>query len=517
YAWEAEEVRQLWGDIRDNDPPYFLGILLIKPLDRPEKNGVYQVIDGQQRLATLILLISSAVEIIAEADKERANAIRREFVDQHGSLEDEPRPTLTLSRRDNDKFQALTLGRDFKKVGRPFLSWTRLDKAKKKLKEEITDLKEQVGVQGVLDFLRERVLGVTFLDVHLESDSDVYLFFETLNDRGMDLSIADLVKNQVCSKADREDDGDVEVCAAVMDDICRVLGDGKIKQFLLHFCWANDEEREPRPRKRLMDWYRSRITESSRVREEFLAKLERFAQYYAQFVEPRTCTDSHEREVFTSLKALEATRCYPLLLRAKETLLSKDFIRLARALEILTFRHSTILGWDAKNLETVYYRLAQKIGTSRSVEETIETLRSQDAMREDKLFAESFKVFEPQKQLAARYALWKIERARSPGEAPLDWERLTVEHILAKELDWEGKRDYLHRLGNLTLLSREHNSKARNSPFNEKKEAVFRKERKISLTKDLLEYESFHIHEIEERQSKLLEEAFKIWCARNMQ
>jgi len=532
YAWTEDEVVELWNDILKNDPPYFLGILLIKTKPAPgqHRNSLFEVIDGQQRLATLLLLIRSAVEIIASTDKERAAEIQRDFINQRGSLEDAPRPTLSLSKRDKERFEFLILddkefterpGPDARRGKDPsFLSWKRLDRAKTLLKERLAELKNEKATQGLIDFLRDKVLGVTFLDVQPEDDGDVYLLFETLNDRGMDLSIADLVKNYVCSKAEKESPGSTkgEDCASTMDEICKMLSDGKMKQFLLHYCWANacDREKEPVPRKELMKWYRSVIGSSHDVKKQFLDRLQQFAQYYAQFL--KADKDEVENSVLRNLNALNATRCYPLLLRAKECLTSADFVRLAKAIEILTFRHSTVLKRDAKKLELVYYRLAGDIAKTKTVDAAIHALAEQEAMNEDKLFAEAFRIFEPENQVVARYVLYKIEQERSssPKAVQLPWGKLTVEHILPRALDWDGKKEYLHRLGNLTLLSKPHNSEALNKPFREKKDKVYRKEQKILITQDLLNYEDFTKETIQQRQEKFLELAFKIWSKRKL-
>lgn len=95
------------------------------------------------------------------------------------------------------------------------------------------------------------------------------------------------------------------------------------------------------------------------------------------------------------------------------------------------------------------------------------------------------------------------------------WEDLTLEHILAEKLKWEGREEYLERLGNLTLLSHKMNTKTANKPFKEKKKD-YKKEKRVQMTKDLLDFPDFNKDKIIERQEKLAEHAVKIWNAKRI-
>lgn len=508
YEWEREQIEELWEDIEKNPPGYFLGILIFRRKDKDE----FEIIDGQQRLATLLLLLKAGVELIKDENHKKAQEIMDYYLNQKEPWKEEYKPTLTLSKRDKEKFDSLIMEKQLPlRKSKPLpASWKRLDAAMNFFRARLTKLKKEKGSKGIEDFFRNRVTQLQFLDVYLESDSDVYLFFETLNDRGMDLSIADLVKNRVCAMATKQQ-LNLDECVRIIDEISQMLSDGKVKQFLHHYCWANSEEREPLPRAQIMNWYNRKIESTRNVIKDFLEDLRISASLYAEFINPKNCSNHRIKEVLRYLKALDATRCYPLLLQGRKSLPDKDFVKLCTAVEILTFRHSTVLKRDAKILEGVYYRLAQELRKGTGVKRVLEDLARQDALKDDEIFKEHFRKFEPKNQQIARYALWKIEEFNT-GEktVKLDWDDLTVEHILARALDWKGKEEYLERLGNLTLLSRPLNSTVSAKPFEEKKKEL-EKEKRISLTKDLSQYQKFTKEEIEERQEKFSELAPQIW------
>jgi len=267
-----------------------------------------------------------------------------------------------------------------------------------------------------------------------------------------------------------------------------------------------------------MEWYGRRISQDVNVKS-FLNHLEKYAlQYYVNFVEPSKCTDSNKKDAFTYLDALGATRCYPLLMRGEESLDKRDFLKLCKAVEILTFRHSTILKWDAKILEGVFHGLISDIRKGKSIGEILEVFRKQDAMKVDEQFKLAFteSEFKSVSHKAARYTLLKLEEfITGKKQASLDWSRLTLEHILAEKLDWEGRDEYLEWLGNLTLLSFQMNKDAANKPF-KKKLKDYKGEKRIQITKDLLNYRSFTKNTIISRQKKFAEDAVKIWSSKNI-
>lgn len=500
YAWEIDHASELWDDIKSNEPPYFLGILILRQL----KDKEFEIVDGQQRLATLLLLLRATVDVLGHDDPDGQD-IQNSYINQKRPLQKKAEFTLILSKRDKLKFENLLTGGDYL-AKKKYLSWTRLEKVKGFFKKKLNDLKEAEGIDGIKTFILNRVMKLTFLDVQVENDSDVYLFFETLNDRGMDLTIADLIKNRVCALATSAifpPDED----AQRIDDISDLLGEGQIKSFLLHYCWAHSVENVPPPRKSLMDWYNKIINTEKR---NFLNNIEESALIYSYLIKPEQLT-GRERDVLTNLKVLGATRCYPLLLIGKNCLSEGNFIKLCRAVEILTFRHSTISKRDAKVLESVYYDMARDLKKGIDIDNILRTLNINSNKIPNETFNTSFIEYIPENHKVAKYVLLKIEEYITGGKsAPLDREKLTLEHILAQKLKWVEKEEYVERLGNLTLLSDPLNREAGRKEFKEKK-LDYSLEKRVQITKDLVSYSEFTVDTIKKRQTQFAKLAVNIW------
>jgi uncharacterized protein with ParB-like and HNH nuclease domain len=115
YSWKEEHWEDLWLDLLDltsgRTAQHYMGSLVLMQEDHPER---FTIIDGQQRIATLsiiILVIIARLKELAESgvgsddNNERARVLRSNFIGakQAGSLLETSK--LTLNRNDEDFFQ----------------------------------------------------------------------------------------------------------------------------------------------------------------------------------------------------------------------------------------------------------------------------------------------------------------------------------------------------------------------------------------------------------------------------
>jgi uncharacterized protein DUF1524/uncharacterized protein DUF262 len=124
-----------------------------------------------------------------------------------------------------------------------------------------------------------------------------------------------------------------------------------------------------------------------------------------------------------------------------------------------------------------------------------------------------------------RYILLRLDAKLSEGTASYDYQTISVEHVLPQrpstDSKWvklfpskERRTKYVHRLGNLVLLSRGKNMRAENYDFDDKKEKYFTTEGGVSpfaLTTQVLRYHEWTPTVIEQRQNKLINELKQLW------
>lgn len=124
-----------------------------------------------------------------------------------------------------------------------------------------------------------------------------------------------------------------------------------------------------------------------------------------------------------------------------------------------------------------------------------------------------------------QYVLLRLDSALAQGEALYDYPIVTVEHVLPQNpskgsiwLKWfpteEERAKYVHRIGNLALLSRRKNAEAQNYDFDKKKERYFATGKGVSpfaLTTQVLQKTEWTPAVITQRQKELLQKLKTLW------
>jgi hypothetical protein len=124
-----------------------------------------------------------------------------------------------------------------------------------------------------------------------------------------------------------------------------------------------------------------------------------------------------------------------------------------------------------------------------------------------------------------QYILLRLDSILSGGEASYDYPIISIEHVLPQNPSegsiwskWfpneDQRQSYVHRLGNLVLLSRKKNSEAQNYDFETKKEKYFATRRGVSpfaLTSQVLQRSEWTPAIIEQRQQDLTQRLTDLW------
>ena len=217
YRWKVEHVEELYRDIRaamdGGSEEYFLGSIV-----SIETNGSILIYDGQQRLATTTILISAMRDgLLTLSNEKDAKIIEGEYLfsDRKGSVEADPH--LTLNLEDRDFFFKRILPRP-QPVKERRSTQTRMKDSNKKLEAAAKAAKEFVAdlVKGrsSADANAELNRWIDYIDTSLQviwvqvaDERTAFTIFETMNDRGLKLSAADLLKNFLHAQAgDRRDE-----------------------------------------------------------------------------------------------------------------------------------------------------------------------------------------------------------------------------------------------------------------------------------------------------------------------
>jgi len=358
--------------------------------------------------------------------------------------------------------------------------------------------------------------------VEVNDEAAAYTIFEVLNDRGLELSVSDLLKNFIFRVA-----GDkVSEAQAHWSRMVGILeGSGSeekaLKTFIRHV-WAsrNGVTRE----KDLYDKIRQHITGKQRA-VSFVKELSELALVYVALDNPSDeLWKEHGpsvREAVEALQLLKATQIRPLLLAIVAHFDAKEARKALPMLVCWTVRFMVVGKLGSGPLESGYADRAQEVSSGMISTATQLFEASKGFLVNDAEFEQVFAVARSSAQYLARFYLRVLEKQSSAttGDELIvnpNVDAVNLEHIMpqTRAPHWEGipveqHENYVKRLGNLALLDRVLNEKIGNLPFTDKAKILARS--KISTTCEISTATSWDAKAIDERQKQMAKLAVTAW------
>ncbi len=531
YAWDTGNFSDFWQDISqtflEDSSEYLLGSVVFNVEEAPQ----LFIIDGQQRLTTASILLCALRNHLIECGKnDLANELEEHFlVNMQGTGHFTPK--LILNGYDKDfyhnyifqkytPFDAKTLAQ---KSGLP-TSNKYLASCYDYMHNKIKDMCEQ---DWQIENLTSSILAaydkkLVIININVGNDQDAFRLFETLNERGRDLSKFDLLKNHMFSIANEK----LRSVQTNWEIISQHLGYQRTVKFIRHHWMSTKGEvRE----KDLFIKIQSYIITSDMAEEYTASLVEPSALYGAFFSYDHHLWDKyakgkryHLRHLLHATKVMQAEQLFIVLLAILESN-PKMCVDMLRMLTIFTFRYSTICGMPAASLTSVYINAAHHIrkNPNTTADEVFSKFFA-DLYPDDQQFHEAFSNKFTRDKALARYILIEINNSldgRPSMETQTNTSVTDLEHIVPIKYDeyWkdvdqkslEGIEQYVHYLGNMTLLSSKLNQGIGNSDFETKKEAYIKDS--IAITEWVVAMQKWGIDEIMERQKLMADEAVKIW------
>ncbi|QKW07396.1 DUF262 domain-containing protein [Streptomyces sp. NA04227] len=202
YSWTEKQLAQLWGDILDQAElvgadstvsTHFLGSVVLAP--SPQNEATFPrwlVVDGQQRLTTLSLALTAIRDHVAKAEPDEAERIDEEYLINKRKKGGD-RLRLLPTQADRPQYAAHVHG-----GRREQTSGDRVAAAYSFFQRKLLELMETDGTSAPKDVLRiEQAITsrLTLVTVTAERRDNVHRIFESLNNTGLKLSQADLLRN----------------------------------------------------------------------------------------------------------------------------------------------------------------------------------------------------------------------------------------------------------------------------------------------------------------------------------
>ncbi len=326
YSWQPQQIDQLIDDI-DNisitirgtnytpDFQHFLGLLVFIKEEDEDENPRYSVVDGQQRLSTIILIASVAKDVISHilnteeiTEENRQNLLTiSSLFDKYIFIESRPFgnkiPRLIPNNNDNDLYQILILeaGDLESKQNKLIDNFGKIILRKKYYKayQHLYDhFLEKFSANRTFftDFFVKIDSGLTFIPFVTASDTDAFILFETLNDRGIGLSALDLIKNKVLQHAEKNT-SDLDDFDSDWKDIFAkdgIIPSEKAQSFIRNFLMLMNGHIT---NNQVYDTCKRYLTSNSSTKD-FLKNLKTFSEYFRSIViVEKTTAQTTERYV----------------------------------------------------------------------------------------------------------------------------------------------------------------------------------------------------------------------------
>lgn len=495
YSWDSDNIADFWNDVVvSKQADYFIGSMVVYTMA-----GKLGVVDGQQRLTTIMILLSCLRNALQESGfKDQAAGLHKLI--ERENIENQ-REFVLQTQTSYPYFQDQVLSQEF--TGSPVQIRKEEERIKaaneqfSKLLDEmlasidsdptLSPKKRIAEKQKKLVEIRDSVLSLKLILVTLDSEEDAYLIFETLNTRGKDLALADLVKNQFTKLIKQKNKGLDQV--SLKWTRIRETIEGKREldtdTFIYHW-WLSTQEYTAQ--KNIYKEFRRLVTEKSA--RNFLDELTVAADQYRAIHDPDYWNwDKQHAAVRASLGALNLFRVrqqVPVtlsLVRAYKasTIKQSQLIKALGEIESFHFIFTAVTSQRSSGgISQMYASLARLIYGVKDPQSATPVLRQltkklQERIPSEEEFSLQFAEVAYTSTLTkerglVKYILGKISRnARHAFSADLD--DLTIEHLVPQSrIGSDGWDDAIvGSLGNLVLVSKELNHKLENKPYKEKK------------------------------------------------
>jgi len=229
YAWTARQLQDFWEDLVNlpSDKFHYTGLLSLKKLDRSvwnnwnderwiiEERGAkaFHIVDGQQRLTTFVIFLQALIELVMSNEENKNKKEEDVYVGSFSvkSIKDEyivvERPPQFVMRTykfgyevDNPSFQFLK-HKIFKEPNSGTIQETfytlNLENAKSFFVENLANYQDKYGVSEIETLFKKLTQNLMFNVYEISDDFDVFVAFETMNNRGKKLSNLELLKNRL--------------------------------------------------------------------------------------------------------------------------------------------------------------------------------------------------------------------------------------------------------------------------------------------------------------------------------
>ncbi len=483
YQWTEENCEKLLDDLfedyeKDGESDYFCGSLVLVKSDPNSKTETYDIVDGQQRLSTFILLAKVLADLYNGLDPEYLEYLQESWKDR--CTERKRLSFNTIGSNAEYDFQdALDFFDD------PHHDVSKNDE-NNYLKNAIClkDYLMKKEIKNINDFIEWLYSNVKFITIICPSIDKALRIFNVLNARGLPLNATDIFKGELLKELAKEEDQ--KKLVSRWNALSQKCSDNDLTMetlFSWHLTYLNPVTSKEKMEKRLVTWFKN----LNKTPLEYLKGVEDFCNAYCEVLEMQ---DRHAHLLsYKDDDHLCVMLCASLLHRYSES-----EIEALKELLVKFYYQDWVAGQTKTTRSQTCCNIINALKEKQSVENIASivkkyfkdkniTQRFKENLQDSNLYTKFYSINgkSGKKNSWLKPILILVEYFMSDDPRPKRIEKndFHVEHILPQKPDpssqWvkdfseEERELYTHSLANLTLLGGKKNAQASNLDFKDKK------------------------------------------------
>ena len=504
YDWQEKHCKQLLEDVvnigqEDANSTHFLGtITYLSEVTDAIDVSTHQVIDGQQRLTTFLLLL--------KALKSSHNIDRK----LQGKIEN----LLFNLYEDDDKRFKLILTDDDDSILRNILDDNEIVESSN-LSINYNYFKTQLNDSNI-NYVWRGINKLTVVSIMVEKGNNAQAIFESMNSTGLNLSDADMIQNYMLMSYNKAKQKEIykKYWKPMESLLQRDFG-----EFLRNYLIM--KRGKIIPKNQTYEFFKEYM--QKRDREEEIKQMHMHSKYYEQIL----TLSPHGTEKITKLLQFihlqDTNVVFSFMLKVLADCDNK-ILDVEQVEKILLLVDSYLLRCyvceTTKGGNKVFPEMIPNIDEKDYVKSVERILMSKTGNRKfprDVVFAEKLKqILLYNNRTMCKYILFRLEHNRT--KELVDLNTLQIEHIMPKTLtsSWkfslgdkyeETHELYIDKIGNLTLTG--YNQQLSNDIFSNK--CKMYKKSNVTITRDLSAYKEWNESTIQDRAERLTKQAIEIW------
>ncbi|RYG71112.1 DUF4357 domain-containing protein [Lentibacillus lipolyticus] len=524
YSWTTDEAGELLDDllefidhygineinVNSVNEPYFLGSIVLVKKDGPKS----KVLDGQQRLTTLTILFSVLRDILSD---DYADDIEQMVV-QKGSKIKGTKDTYRLHlRKRDDEF----LKKYIQEKGMTHrLSENTAFKtdSQKAIRDNAIYFFDRLNEldEDTLKTLPLVLATLCFIVVVSTPNFDsAFRIFTVLNDRGLDLLPSDIFKAKVIGAIP---DDEQDYYTDKWEDVEVSLGRDRFNKLFDHIRMIIQKRKGSANYKDEYEDIFSQITGKQFIDNILIP----YSEIYLNLVDYRSFYSHRPKiiKLLSLLNRIDNNDWIPIAMYY----IKKYNDRLEEFFSLL----EQFAGISMVLRKNFNWRMSKYSQILRQMEKGIDVFSDESLLKisddDKKAVMEKLNgdVYTELKDTVRRYVLLRLDSLLTNGQPFYDHSVITVEHVLPQtpkeDSEWlvnfPETTEYVHKLGNLVLLTRSKNSQARNYDFHKKKTSYFQSKNGVTtfaLTTQVIQEDEWTPYVLEERQRRLINLLRQAW------